>query len=45
MFFGGGFPFGGGADFEDIPGMNRGPKKEVDNNKFYEVLGVSKNAT
>jgi DnaJ homolog subfamily A member 2 len=23
----------------------KGPKKEVDNNKFYEILGVSKNAT
>ena len=46
MFFGG-FPggFPGGQDFEDMPGMGRGPKKEVDNSKFYEVLGVSKNAT
>ena len=47
MFFGGGggFPFGGG--FEDMPGMGgrRGPPREVDNNKFYEMLGVSKDAT
>ncbi|CEL99126.1 unnamed protein product [Vitrella brassicaformis CCMP3155] len=43
MFFGG-FPFGG---FEDgphpgMPGMRR-EKKEVDNKRFYEVLGVSQN--
>jgi len=43
--FGGGFPFeefmGGGMP----GGMPRGgPKKEVDNSKFYELLGVDKNA-
>jgi len=40
MFFGG-FPFG---DFE---GMRGGPreKKEVDNMKFYDILGVPQNAT
>ena len=48
MFFGGGgggFPFGGG--FEGMGGMGgpRGPKKEVDNKKFYESLGVAKNAS
>lgn len=48
MFFGGGggFPFGGG--FEDMPGMGggrRGPPREVDNSKFYDMLGVSKEAT
>jgi len=46
MFFGGGgssgFPFGGG--FEGMGGM-RGPKKEVDNKKFYDLLGVSKTAS
>lgn len=39
--FGGGFPFeefmGGGAP--------RGPKKEVDTKKFYDLLGVEKTAT
>jgi len=57
MFFGGGggFPFGG-AGFEDddeggFPGMGggrmpgRGPPKEVDNKKYYELLGVDKQAT
>lgn len=44
MFFGGGFPFGGGADFEDMPGMGR-PKKDVDTQKYYDVLGVSKTAS
>jgi DnaJ homolog subfamily A member 2 len=43
MFFGGGggFPFGGG--FEGMGGGR--PKKEVDNSKYYETLGVPKNAT
>ena len=46
MFFGGrggGFPFG---DFEEMGGMpgRGGPPKEVDNTKFYKVLGVDKNA-
>ena len=42
MFFGG-FPFGGahGADFEDM----RGPKKDVDTNKYYDLIGVPKTAT
>ena len=45
MFFGGrgGFPFG---DFEEMGGMGGrgGPPKEVDNTKFYKILGVEKNA-
>ena len=35
----GGFPFGGG-----FPGEER-EKKPVDNKKFYELLGVEKDAT
>ena len=45
MFFGsgGGFPFGG---FEEMRGGPRGgPKEEVDNKKFYDLLGVPQNAT
>jgi DnaJ family protein A protein 2 len=48
MFFGGGgggFPFG---DFEEMGGGRAGrggPKKEVDTNKYYEVLGVPKTAS
>lgn len=41
----GGFPF---EEFEQMHGGGRrGPpeKKEVDNKKFYEILGVDKNAT
>lgn len=47
MFFGGGgFPFGGmGGGFEEMGGGRRGPPKEVDNKKFYELLGVEKTAT
>lgn len=57
MFFGGGggFPggFPGGFDDDDeggFPGMGgmpgrRGPPKEVDNKKFYDILGVPKDAT
>jgi len=50
MFFGGGgFPFGGGAFDDDqggFPGMGkRGPPKEVDNKKLYDILGVEKAAT
>lgn len=46
MFFGGGFPGFGGADFEGFGGMggmggNDGP---VDNETYYKVLGVEKNA-
>jgi DnaJ homolog subfamily A member 2 len=51
MFFGGGqgFPFGD-MDDDDFPGMGgmpgrRGPPKEVENSKLYEILGVSKEAT
>jgi DnaJ family protein A protein 2 len=43
MFFGGGFPFG---DFEEMGGgRGRGPQKEVDNSKYYDLLGVPKTAT
>jgi DnaJ family protein A protein 2 len=48
MFFGGGFPFGGMGDDDDMPpgfGGHRGPPKDVDTNKYYELLGVEKNAT
>jgi DnaJ family protein A protein 2 len=56
MFFGGGgggFPFGGsGFDDDDeggFPGMGgmpgRGKAKPVDNKKYYELLGVDKEAT
>jgi len=48
MFFGGGggFPFGGDP-FEGMGGMGgrRGPPKEVDNSKYYELLGVEKTAS
>ncbi len=46
MFFGGGgFPFGGmGGGFEEMGGR-RGPPKEVDNTKFYNLLQVEKTAT
>lgn len=50
MFFGGGgFPFGD-MDDDDFPGMGgmggrRGPPKEVENSKLYEILGVPKTAT
>ena len=30
---------------EEMGGRGKGPKKEADTNKFYELLGVSKNAT
>ena len=39
---GGGFPFGG---FEEMGGRSRGPPKEVNNTKYYELLGVDKNAS
>ena len=47
MFFGGGgFPF---DDFEEGGGFpgggRRGPPKEVENSKMYEILGVDKKAT
>ena len=49
MFFGGrgggGFPFGDFEEMGGMPGMGRrGPPKEVDNSKFYDVLGVDKKA-
>jgi DnaJ family protein A protein 2 len=38
-----GFPFGG---FEDMGGMGGGRhKKDVDNKRLYEILGVPQNAT
>lgn len=40
MSFFGGFPFGGMFN-----GTSSDSNKEVDNNRFYELLGVSKNAT
>lgn len=47
MFFGGGgFPF---EEFEEAGGFpgrrGGGPKKEVENSKLYELLGVEKTAT
>ena len=52
MFFGGGgggFPFGGFEDDDEggFPGMGGrgGPPKEVDNKKFYDILGCEKDAT
>ena len=51
MFFGGhggGFPFGGMDDDDEggFPGMGRrGPPKDVDTKKFYDILGVEKEAT
>lgn len=48
MFFGGGggFPFGdmGGDPFEEMRG-GRKPKGPIDNKKYYELLGVDKDAT
>mmetsp|Transcript_10384 Transcript_10384/g.30814 ORF Transcript_10384/g.30814 Transcript_10384/m.30814 type:complete len:502 (-) Transcript_10384:473-1978(-) len=41
MFFGGGFP---GFD-DDMPGRGRGPRGEVNNTKYYELLEVDKNAS
>lgn len=45
--FGGGFPFGafgggfpGGDDEDEHPFGGRGPKKDVDTQKFYDLLGV-----
>lgn len=54
MFFGGrgGFPGGFGDDDDDGPfggfggmGGQRGPPKEVENKKFYEILGVDQKAS
>jgi DnaJ family protein A protein 2 len=56
MFFGGGgrggFPFGGegfgdeegGDPFAGMRG-GRGPPKEVENSKYYEIIGVEKTAS
>ena len=53
MFFGGfpggGFPGGFPGDDDDMPGGfpgggRRGPKKDIDTNRYYELLGVEKNA-
>ena len=47
MFFGGeggGFPFGGMGGMGGMGG-GRGPPKEVDNEGFYKILGVQKDAT
>jgi hypothetical protein len=47
----GGFPFGFGEAPGGMPGMGGmpgargGPGKKVDNNRYYELLGVPKNAT
>ena len=47
MFFGGGgFPFDDMDGESGFPGAgSRGPPKEVENKKLYEILGVSKEAT
>ena len=45
--------FGGGFPFEEFAGMHggmpggpgRGPRKEVDNSKYYDLIGVPKTAT
>ena len=43
MFFGGGgFPFG---NFEEMGGGRAREKKNVDTQKFYDLLGVDKKAT
>lgn len=46
MNFGGGFPFedfmGGGGGFPGGPPRRKGP---VDNKKYYELIGVEKNAS
>ena len=44
MFFGGGGGFPFGDAFEGMGGP-RGPPKEVDNSRLYDVLGVSKTAS
>lgn len=40
----GGIPFGFGG-FEGMGGMPGGPSRNVDNNKFYDILGVGKEAS
>ena len=43
----GGFPFGGGfpGGMPDMGGPPRGPKKPMNNSRYYELLGVEKSAT
>lgn len=43
FFMGGGFP--GMDGMGGPPGGGRGPQREVDNNEYYEVLGIDKNAS
>jgi DnaJ family protein A protein 2 len=46
MFFGGDFPFehmhGGGGG---MPGRGRGPSGPVNNKEYYDLLGVSQDAS
>jgi len=46
---GGGFPFGGGSGFEEFMGSggsgNSREQKEVDTDRFYNILEVPKNAS
>lgn len=45
MFFGNGFPGGfPGASFGGMPGGGRSDRN-VDNSRYYELLGVDKNAS
>jgi len=37
-----GFPFG---NFQEFGGHSEGPEKEVDSQRFYDLIGVEKNAT
>jgi len=43
--FGGGFPFGDFEGMGGMPGMGRGPPKNVNTTEYYERLGVDKKAT
>jgi len=45
MFFGGGFPFGAEGFGDEMPRRGGGPKKEVNTTEYYEILGVSKDAS
>ena len=40
--FGGGFPFGDFEEMGGMPGMGRGPPKNVNTTEYYERLGVDK---
>ena len=42
---GAGMPGMGGMPGGGMPGGMRGPKKEVDNKKYYDLLGVEKGAS